>query len=38
MFLYRWYRFEVQRGLNRGMTLREARIAALAFVREPAPF
>lgn len=32
------YRFELARGLRCGLTLREARIAALAYAREPIPF
>ena len=32
------YQFELCRGLRSGLTLREARIAALAYAREPLPF
>ena len=38
MFRYLLYRFDLERGLHAGMTLREARVNALAYVREPLPF
>lgn len=36
--LHYWFRFELGRNLRCGMTLREARVTALAAVREPLPF
>jgi len=33
-----FFRFELGRCLRSGMTLREARLAALAYAREPLPF
>ena len=36
--LRQFFRFELQRCLNAGMTLRQARIAALEYARAPLPF
>lgn len=35
---YRLFRFELGRCLRAGSTLRQARIDALAYAREPSPF
>ena len=38
MFRYQLFRFEFARGLRAGLSLRLARLAALAYAREPLPF
>jgi len=35
---YQLFRFELRRGIAAGLTLREARVSALSYVREPLPF